>query len=86
MSAGATIPVAPSAGSSATAAPVVAPRPQAATPAVPDPVYTTTLLSWLDRHKEYAWIARRRHVGGKVALQLAVNAQPRGLAAGCGDS
>jgi len=30
------------------------------------------LLSWLDRHKEYPWSARRRGMQGQVVLRLAV--------------
>jgi len=48
-----------------------APVPPAAHPA-PDPAYTNTLLTWLDRHKEYPWTARRRGMQGRVVLRLAV--------------
>ena len=54
----------------AAVAPPVA-QPPAARPA-PDPAYTNTLLTWLDRHKEYPWTARRRGVQGRVVLRLAV--------------
>jgi periplasmic protein TonB len=57
-----------SAAPSAPATPQLAALPKPA----PDPVYTATLLSWLDRHKEYPWMARRRGVQGQVVLRLAV--------------
>ncbi|HEX9466336.1 MAG TPA: energy transducer TonB [Alphaproteobacteria bacterium] len=60
-----------SSGSSPMAPPNPSPPAVAAHPP-PDLAYTATLLTWLNQHKEYPWMARRRGVQGRVILRLAV--------------
>lgn len=48
------------------------PLPEVAPHPVSDGTYAARLQTWLDGHKEYPFVARRRGVQGRVVLRLAV--------------
>jgi protein TonB len=69
-------PTAPASATTTPAPPAVAvaspPVASAPARAAADPAYAATLLTWLNRYKDYPWQARRRGVEGRVILFVVV--------------